>query len=342
MKPIKNLVLSGGGLRGYSYLGLIKSIEENPKSYHIKKIAASSVGSFFAILIAMCVSYNEIYQRAADKDIHDLQHIKLDNILKFQERFGIDDGHMFIDFLAYFVGTKLGNTEITMKEVYDKTGVELYISGTCLNTKDVIYFSHHNYPNMPLLLAVRISISIPFYFIPIYYENKLFVDGGVVDNFPIQLFEDEMEDTLGIYLMDNKEMGESVESLEDYAYKLYVCNNGSKIINKIKKYEPYCLNIPLNSIEIYSKSVAPEARREWETIVHNTLDLYLKKRQLYPPIPFKEYVQNKELEKHKMEMEGLVAKIKREIYEEVSEKIHDVLTDIFDKKLTELLKDKNE
>ena len=145
MNPIKNLVLSGGGLRGYSYLGLIKTIEENPQAFQLKKIAASSVGSFFAVLIAMCVSYDEIYKKTLDKDLTDLQHIKLNNILKFMERFGVDDGHMFIDFIAYFVSTKLGNTEITMKETYDITGIELYISGTCLNTKDVIYFSHHNF-----------------------------------------------------------------------------------------------------------------------------------------------------------------------------------------------------
>ena len=89
------------------------------------------------------------------------------------------------------------------------------------------------------------------------------------------------------------------------------------MINKVEKYKPYCLSIPLNSIEIYSKSVTSDARKEWETIVYNTLNLYLKKRQLYPPIPYKEYVQNEELKKHVSNMDELLAKVKREIYEEI-------------------------
>ncbi len=104
MKPIQNLVLSGGGLRGYCYLSLLKIIEENKDTFDIKKIAATSVGSMFAAFIAMKVSYQDLHDRLLNKNAGDFQHIRLDNILKFLERFGVDDGHLFVDFIAYYVG----------------------------------------------------------------------------------------------------------------------------------------------------------------------------------------------------------------------------------------------
>jgi predicted acylesterase/phospholipase RssA len=332
MKQIHNLVLSGGGLRGYSYMALLKIIEENPKMFKIKKIAATSVGSIFAVLIAMCVSYDELYEKAIEKDINDFQHIKLDNILKFMERFGVDDGSLFINFIAFFVSNKLGNTEITLKETYDITGVELYITGTCLNTKDSIYFSHNNYPDMPLLLAIRISISIPFYFIPIYYENKLFVDGGVVDNFPVQLFENEMEHTLGIYLQDNRAISDNIHNFEDYAYKLYISNNGSKNIQKVETYKPYCLIIPLNDIGIYTKTITIELRKEWESIAYNLLNAYLKKRILYPPLSYKEYLKEIECTDNNKIIKEDLLKFKQEIYDE----LRHMIDELFTKKIKEL------
>lgn len=338
MKPIKNLVLSGGGIKGYAYMGLIKIIEENPKLFQIKKIAASSVGAIFAVLIALCVSYDEVYNRAIDKDLNDFQHIKLDNILKFLERFGVDDGHLFIDFIAYFVGTKLGNTEITLLETYQKTGVELYITGTCLNTKDAVYFSHKNFPDMPLLLAVRISISIPFYFIPIYYQNRLYVDGGVADNFPIQLFEDEMEDTLGIHLQNDREIKGHIDNLEDYAYGVYLSNNGCKTTQKSEQYKPYCIRVPLIEIGIYSKTVSTETRKEWETVTYNLLNMYLKKRQLYPPLSYKEYLHEQQSDSCDTNMDVKLLKMKREIYKELTHKIKILVDNMFDDKLKELEK----
>lgn len=296
MKPIQNLVLSGGGLRGYSYLALMKIMEEKPQLFNIKKIAATSVGSIFAAFIAMGVKSKDLYNKLLDKDTNDFQHVKLENILQFLEKFGIDDGESIMQFVAHFINLRFKSIHITLKEVYQLTGIELYITGTCLNTRTPIYFHYNTYPDMSLILAIRISISIPFYFIPIFYENKLYVDGGVMDNFPVQLFENELEYTLAIHLLDNRIMNENVQNFEDYIYSIYFANNNTRDNQKVIDYKPYCLNIPLNDIGVYSNTLPQSTRDEWESITYTLLNIYLNKRQAYPPLPYSEYIKCKNID----------------------------------------------
>jgi hypothetical protein len=52
------------------------------------------------------------------------------------------------------------------------------------------YFSHKTHPTMPISKAVRISSSIPLFFDPVVYEGALYVDGGAMNNFPIDIFDD--------------------------------------------------------------------------------------------------------------------------------------------------------
>lgn len=281
---IKNLVLSGGGLRGYCYISLLKLIEENPDIFEMDHVAGTSVGAVFSLFIVLGVTYEEISQNLMLKDMSDFQHIKLDNILQFMEKFGLDDGQYFVSFVSYFIRKKGKNPNITFQELYQQTGICLHITGTCLNTREAIYFSHQNYPDMSVLLAVRISISIPFYFIPIYYQNKILVDGGVVDNFPIQLFHQQINDTMGVYLLDNRTTKDEIDSLEDFAYCNFFASTGRKDHKKVNKYRPYCVNIPLNDVGIYSSSLDMETRRSWESISYNILYSYIQNRKMFPPI----------------------------------------------------------
>lgn len=330
MKPIQNLVLSGGGLRGYSYIALMKIMEEKPQMFNIKKIAGTSVGSIFAAFIAMGVKYNDVYDRLLEKDTSDFQHVKLENILKFLEKFGIDDGESIMQFVVHYVNVRFKNIQITLREVYQLTGIDLYITGTCLNTRKPIYFNQGKYPDMPLILAIRISISIPFYFIPIFYENRLYVDGGVMDNFPIQLFEDELENTFGIHLLDNRIMNENVKNFEDYAYSIYFANNNTCDSQKVIDYQPYCLNVPLNDIGVYSNTLSQITRDEWESITYNLINMYLTKRQTYPPPSYIEYMKNKiQSEQNKLdEIDKIDKQNKQKFNKQVAKSVKEIVQDI--------------
>ena len=73
------------------------------------------------------------------------------------------------------------------------TNIKLIITSVCLNDKQVYYLSHTSFPDMPVILGVRMTTSFPFWFVPVKYNGKFFVDGGCIDNYPIQLFSNNLD-----------------------------------------------------------------------------------------------------------------------------------------------------
>ena len=87
---------------------------------------------------------------------------------------------------------------------------------------------------MKILEAIRISISIPIFFIPHKFKHKLFVDGGCIDNYPIHIFNDELDNTIGIFL-NTKRIKNKIKNIESYMSNLmelmfegnaYLCKRG--------------------------------------------------------------------------------------------------------------------
>ena len=82
------------------------------------------------------------------------------DIWRFVNEFGIYKGEKFLDWIGKIIKDKTGNADITLKEVYDTYGKEVVITGTIVNQYRTRYFHWKKDPDMPLKLAVRISMSI--------------------------------------------------------------------------------------------------------------------------------------------------------------------------------------
>ena len=65
----------------------------------------------------------------------------------------------------------------------------MIITGSCLNKRETHYYSYVSNPNMPLKKAVRISMSIPILFNPVVWNDDVLVDGGLLENYCIYIFD---------------------------------------------------------------------------------------------------------------------------------------------------------
>merc|ERR1712139_717860 len=91
---------------------------------------------------------------------------------------------------------------ITFKQHFFKTGKKLVITGTCVNENKLYYFNYINNPNMKIITSILISCCIPVLFTPIKYKKKLWVDGGILNNYPINYFYKDIENTIGIAIFN--------------------------------------------------------------------------------------------------------------------------------------------
>ena len=235
-----NFVFEGGGIRGIAFGGSILYLEEHDLLSQIKKIAGSSAGAIVAAALAVGFTGTEIIKVLHETDFESFKDDSFGVIMdiwRFVSEFGVYKGEKFAEWIGKILKEKTGNADITFKEVYDIYGKELVITGTCLNRYDTTYFHYTTHPDMPLSLAVRISMSIPVFFKAVRMGDDVLVDGGLLYNYPIWVFDgdklgdpdvndDQINDskTLGFKLMTDQEKEdyklfhgeEKIKNLVDY------------------------------------------------------------------------------------------------------------------------------
>lgn len=195
-KDYENLVLSGGGIKTFAYCGSLQVLEELGILKKIKRYAGSSAGAIICTMLAIGYTAYEIRNIMYNTDFNSLLHLHstfgiAEDALKISKNFGCDTGDSFESFIENLIKHKTGNSNYTFNDLYEKQKKELVITGTDINRELTIYFNYLNHPNMPLKEAVRISMSIPIIFMPVKHNNDYYVDGGMLDNYCIHVFDGE-------------------------------------------------------------------------------------------------------------------------------------------------------
>lgn len=242
-KIIKDiLILSGGGIKVFAHIGALQALEEYNILKNIKTYAGTSAGGFIAFLLCLNYTIKDITTIMTGVDLNKLKSLDLTRLIS---NFGLDDGKNIMFVLKTILKNKDMSEDITFKKLYDITKKELILTGVCVHTSNVHYFSYTHTPDMPVITAVRITISVPIYFTPVLYENKLFVDGGLMDNLPINLFKDKLESVIGLYLVNCNEYKDKPKCLEDYLVNIYNCQSKSIIKNTLDGLEKYVVSLNL-------------------------------------------------------------------------------------------------
>ncbi len=239
---ITTLVFSGGGMKFLAYVGVLKALDEKKLIKNVKSISGTSAGSIFALLICMDYTWKELYDIMMNYNFTDMNDIDIEY---FSDSYGLDSGNKIMKFVKYLIKkspAKVG-PNITFKELYMKSKKHLIITATCLNDYTIKIFDYINTPNLKVCNAIRMSISIPYYYTSKKYKNKIYIDGSILENLPISMF-DPSENVLGFLLTDTKTVDVKINSLEEFTYNLFLC-----IRKNIGKPGPY------NIIQINTKNI---------------------------------------------------------------------------------------
>ena len=110
---VKNVVFTGGGLRGWAYIGTIKALNEFIEFKQIEQIAGVSIGSLFGLMYLLQIPSNELLDHSINLDYDDIIDMDLDNILVNQS---LMSGVKFLKFIKQFISIKV-NPEITFSEL---------------------------------------------------------------------------------------------------------------------------------------------------------------------------------------------------------------------------------
>jgi predicted patatin/cPLA2 family phospholipase len=187
---IKHLVLSGGGVSGIAGIGAIHQLFESNilKIENIKSIYGTSVGSIIGLFICfhkLGVSNEVIKDYIIKRPFHETYKINMNQILNIYDSKGIyNKDSAFILFKPFFQTIEL-STEITMKELYKLTSIELFFYTVEINQFVLKELSHITTPDLPVIDAIYMSSTLPLIMSPLIKNNECFIDGGILCNYPI-------------------------------------------------------------------------------------------------------------------------------------------------------------
>lgn len=185
---IKHLVLSGGGPSGLTALSILKkTLEQGFWSLeNIKSIHATSVGTIVGILFLVKYSLDDTIEYLVKRPWNQLFKCDINQCINAYEKCGAFEYCDFIKgYEPVFAAMDL-ELDITLKEFYDMTQVELYCYSTEMNSFELECFSYKTHPNMKLLEASYASSCLPVVFQPLIVEDKAYIDGGIFLNYPIK------------------------------------------------------------------------------------------------------------------------------------------------------------
>lgn len=170
------LVLSGGGMRGAAHIGVIKALEE----HHISPthIAGSSAGAIVGSLYAY--GYN------SDEILTFFKEVQLFSITKYAiNKPGFIDAEKFYDeFKVYLKG-----------DDFSFLKKKLFITATnILNGKLKIFEKGE------LIKPVLASAAFPGLFAPVKIKSSYYIDGGALNNFPLEALKKKCERFIGVYV----------------------------------------------------------------------------------------------------------------------------------------------
>ena len=183
---INHLVLSGGGPVGLVEYGILKQLTKlNIISYkNIKSIYATSVGSYIGLIYLLNYEWEWMDDFFIKRPLDKLLENKLSLYNFFYKKGIIDEEIIYKVISPLFLGKNL-DVNISLKQFYDlnKVKFNIYVSNITLFKKEV--FNYLTNPDIPVIKAITMSMAVPILFQPIYYNNMLYLDGGIFLNTPL-------------------------------------------------------------------------------------------------------------------------------------------------------------
>lgn len=184
---INVLSFAGGGYKTVCFLGALTYlfITKKIEMDKIEILQGSSAGCLIALALSIGIKPNTlmkvfVYELNIMNEFR--KEINIKKILQ-KEFKGVFNGDFLLKRLSILLKKQFDKWHDTMtfEELFQLTNKKLIITATNVTQKKIVHFHFENYPKLPVLLALRMSIAIPVVFKAYKFENDFYVDGDIYD-----------------------------------------------------------------------------------------------------------------------------------------------------------------
>ena len=174
---MKYLILGPSVMGVYAILGYLKHTELG----NIKEISASSSGCLLAFFILLGYTIDEILDIFLNVPITQFTQINIKNLFKTY-------GLICHENTKNFLKTFSKDAVVSFEDLFKKSGIIFHVAAYCININKTVYFSVVTHPQMSVIDAMMMSISVPLLFGAVKYKGMHYLDGGTVEEIPLGPF----------------------------------------------------------------------------------------------------------------------------------------------------------
>lgn len=191
---VKYLVFSGGGVRGYSYVGVLQELAAQGVDLPgLKGGGGTSIGALMAALLLAGWTPAELEVELLSVHAKDKIDLSLTSLLT---KFGLDTGETLVQYINMLLFRATRCDQLTFEQLFLLRGKRLLVNACDLKCNEELVFDVDRTPHVSIAAAVQMSMAVPGLFAPVQWNDKLVVDGGIKNNFPLHHFPSG--ETLGV------------------------------------------------------------------------------------------------------------------------------------------------
>lgn len=257
------LVLSGGSSKGIVTLGAIQYCYDTFILNKIKTYIGTSSGAIICYLLLIGYTPIEIMVYICTHQLLEkLQHF---NVVAMIQGGGASSFNSIQEQLEKMTIEKLGYLP-TLQDLKQKYGKTLICVTYNLTEEKAEYLSPETTGELPCITALRMSSNLPFVFDQFKYGNSFYLDGGISDNFAIDIGDKLGKKIIGILIVPESENfnNEPDANILEFIYKLMFIPICQAIDYKIENVSEKCKIIKLKYSKIKFFNFALSSRTKFE------------------------------------------------------------------------------
>ena len=233
-RQYQTLILSGGGMKGIALLGALQHLQDTMYLQSINKVVGTSIGAMIGYLWIIGYSPIELMVFLCHKQhqelLESLSLTRWDMVNCIEGNRGAIS-YMLIHELLEKLSLDKISTLLTMRQLKEKFGKELICCTYNRSLHKTEFLNSTKYPDLPCLTALRMSSAIPFIFDPCFFNNNLYVDGGLVENIPLSPL-DEKEKCIVLYFQHP--MKETLSKKIEFSFIENICDLFITVIHQFE------------------------------------------------------------------------------------------------------------
>uniref|UniRef100_A0A6C0CIR1 PNPLA domain-containing protein n=1 Tax=viral metagenome TaxID=1070528 RepID=A0A6C0CIR1_9ZZZZ len=272
---IKHIVINGGGPTGLISYGVLKHLhkEEYFNIEDIKTIYGTSIGGIFGVILSLKYDWETLDDYILKRPWEKVFKINPEDFFNLFYSKGLFSFNVVEGFLTKLFEAKDLSINITLSEYYKYNNIEHHFFTVKADTLEIIDLNYKTHPDLPLFRALEMTTAFPIFCKPVFYENECYIDGGMLDNYPVKYCLDneqcEKEEILGIrntYPINNTNINENMNLLE------YLQNVFGNILDKLQNENKLDNYIP-NEVKCFcDKNIT-----NYETWLNNLIEIEKRK-----------------------------------------------------------------